>query len=454
MATYQVWAAPINDTLAHFQAYGQFFGAGFTTCGWVAQSGHGEMVASGSGASYAWTNPILPTIALLSPNSYTFKGAFVNTTAYVGSNTLSFATEVDVVTSGGVTYQCVAAASSLVLASVANAAGGSTVYTGTITGGGSNAFAGASFTIAGFSTSANNGTFVCTASSTTTLTLTSAAGVAETHAATANGNPATNLTQWVPIQFEIWKSNGSNTSSLPIYVKLIYTLQTNATTGPCEIMSIGTGVDSNGNLTNALTLTSSAPTFAVKMTGSATGFATAGEMDFAGDADNFRFAINRGAPSTSNINWFNLVVVDRSKTSSGVDTDAFFYFGGQLANNGAQTCASTIVLNSAIGSQFGSCTVGPWIGAVSAGSNTTSLALFGSSPALPILPVVGYVANPLLGAMGVHRADYINADGSIIPVWNYGALHNYIIFTQISAQAGFIDNAAANAGVVPCLLWE
>lgn len=64
------------------------------------------------------------------------------------------------------------------------------VYTGTITGGGSNALAGYSFTVAGFVNSVNNGTFICTASTTTTLTLEQSNGdpintVAETHAATA-----------------------------------------------------------------------------------------------------------------------------------------------------------------------------------------------------------------------------------------------------------------------------
>jgi hypothetical protein len=83
------------------------------------------------------------------------------------------------------TLSQVAAPVVLTLASVANASAGSTVYTGTITGGGANAFAGQTFTIAGFVTGANNGSFLCTASSATTLTLSNAGGVAETHAATA-----------------------------------------------------------------------------------------------------------------------------------------------------------------------------------------------------------------------------------------------------------------------------
>lgn len=73
----------------------------------------------------------------------------------------------------------------LVLTAAANASGGATVYTGTITGGGSNALAGKTFVVAGFATGANNGTFICTASGTTTITLDNAAGVAETHAGTA-----------------------------------------------------------------------------------------------------------------------------------------------------------------------------------------------------------------------------------------------------------------------------
>lgn len=80
----------------------------------------------------------------------------------------------------------IAAAVSLTLTAAANASAGSTVYTGTITGGGTNAFIGALFTVAGFDTAANNGVFVCTASSSTTLTLTNPNGVSDTHAGTAS----------------------------------------------------------------------------------------------------------------------------------------------------------------------------------------------------------------------------------------------------------------------------
>jgi hypothetical protein len=73
----------------------------------------------------------------------------------------------------------------LTLTSIAASANGQAVYTGTITGGGSNAFEGDTFIIAGFTNAVNNGEFLVAASTTTTLTLVNASAVAETHAATA-----------------------------------------------------------------------------------------------------------------------------------------------------------------------------------------------------------------------------------------------------------------------------
>jgi hypothetical protein len=69
----------------------------------------------------------------------------------------------------------------LALTSVLGFSLGTTTYNGTITGGASNALAGQSFTVTGFSNSVNNGTFICTGSTATTLTLNNGAGVAETN---------------------------------------------------------------------------------------------------------------------------------------------------------------------------------------------------------------------------------------------------------------------------------
>ena len=70
------------------------------------------------------------------------------------------------------------------LTAAATASGGTTVYTGTITGGDANGLVTQVFGVTGFVTSANNGTFVCVASTATTLTLRNASGV--------SGNPCRN----------------------------------------------------------------------------------------------------------------------------------------------------------------------------------------------------------------------------------------------------------------------
>lgn len=51
-----------------------------------------------------------------------------------------------------------------------------TVYTGTFTNGGTNAYAGYALNFSGFATAANNGTFICVASTTTTVTVTNPNG--------------------------------------------------------------------------------------------------------------------------------------------------------------------------------------------------------------------------------------------------------------------------------------
>jgi hypothetical protein len=97
---------------------------------------------------------------------------------------------------GGITLNELAAIASVSISAVADASGGSNsvssvaaasggvaVYTGTFTDGASNGDVGLTFVIAGCTNAVNNGTFVCTASSGTTLTLENPQAVAETSAA-------------------------------------------------------------------------------------------------------------------------------------------------------------------------------------------------------------------------------------------------------------------------------
>jgi hypothetical protein len=117
--------------------------------------------------------PDVTTVAL------SVTGATYNGTAYPETHQLTVKIED---AAGNVQEEGV----SLTLTSVANSSGGTAVYQGTITGGGTNLFKGFTFDIAGFAAhAANNGTFEVTANTTTSLTVTNANAVAETHAATA-----------------------------------------------------------------------------------------------------------------------------------------------------------------------------------------------------------------------------------------------------------------------------
>jgi len=74
------------------------------------------------------------------------------------------------------------------LSAAAAASGGSTVYT-TSSAPAAGSLVGQTFIVTGFDLAPNNGTFECTANTTTTITLSNALGVADTHAGTATSTP-------------------------------------------------------------------------------------------------------------------------------------------------------------------------------------------------------------------------------------------------------------------------
>ena len=377
MAIHQAFAAPISDTAAHYKAWAQFLGGGFTTCGWQAQTGHGEVVASGTGASYAWTNVItVPTVSFNVARRYTFKGAWSSGATYLGGTTADIATEVDVVTDGGLTYVHITASS---------------------------------------------------------------------NSATAPGSDATN---WQPYNFEVWKSTGSMSTNHPIYVKFVYTTQGAANNTYRIHISIGTGVDSDGNLTGVLQLSAAAPLSTVVIDNTTTTNSTVGEMDFSGDADNFRFSLWRGGPAS---NFSSTMVVDRAKTSSGTDSDAFVYVGTLLSIGGAQASRSGIIFKPSLG---GAITFGAngWVGCIGLGTAALgTLAMFGAVPILPVFPLVGYLANPLLGVIGVNKPD--SNDGTVTAAWLLGASHTYLVISTAANTAGANINNIGN-GIVPAIRWE
>jgi hypothetical protein len=128
-----------------------------------------------NGAAYGFTTPIV----------FGASGKYVSLKGLAPSNQSGAAGSPG--SMGGVTlnFTPTSGASALALTSAGNASSGATAYSGTITGGGSNAFVGQKFFVRGFSNYQNNGVFVCTASTTTTLTLANNNGISETKSATA-----------------------------------------------------------------------------------------------------------------------------------------------------------------------------------------------------------------------------------------------------------------------------
>lgn len=114
------------------------------------------------------------------------------TTLY-GTTTDGGVTWIMIQTAASMTWQANTAyntAQTFTITSVSAASGSTTVYNGSFPGGGSNAYANLVFVTSALQNAANNGAFVCTASTTTSITLKNAGGVAETAQGQAVSNPS------------------------------------------------------------------------------------------------------------------------------------------------------------------------------------------------------------------------------------------------------------------------
>lgn len=89
------------------------------------------------------------------------------------------------------------------ITTVDNAAGGDTIYNGTITGGASNAYVGYYFSASGFAQSANDGTYECVASSDSSITLANPSGVSDAGGVIIAINQSSAKSQWTANNFFI-----------------------------------------------------------------------------------------------------------------------------------------------------------------------------------------------------------------------------------------------------------
>jgi hypothetical protein len=220
MAKIQTLCTSDSSTIANYLSWAQGISNALSTLGWVKASDPGGYTVNWANAVALLTNGL----AVPSVKSLLAAGAWSAGTAYIGVNSSSGTNSM--VTYGGLTYLCVlntqftnaalqviqSTAQSLAISSVGtgNATSG-TVYTGTFTGGASNGFVGFVLTITGFTGafSGNNGTFVCSASTATTMTLSNGLGTAVTAAGTATS---------VATSSAVFTSGGFVSNSCQIFV--------------------------------------------------------------------------------------------------------------------------------------------------------------------------------------------------------------------------------------------
>jgi hypothetical protein len=105
------------------------------------------------------------------------------------------------------------------LTAVANSSSGQAVYTGAVPNGAGNGLYGQSFVVSGFVNAVNNGTFVCQASTSTTITLNNIFASAETNPATIA--VASNYNLWRHEQ-GVDESLGSTLIAIPSYFTTSY----------------------------------------------------------------------------------------------------------------------------------------------------------------------------------------------------------------------------------------
>jgi hypothetical protein len=175
------------STLGNYLAWSKNgISSALSTLGWVRTADTGQVT---------WANVVsVPSIAPII-NSWSAPAAWAGGTTTYNGVAGGAAGAPSIVTNGGLTYACILSTTALALTqalqntantfsgtltTVANASGGNTVYTFSGTPVTANQFQHMQVVITGCVAANNNGTFMCVSNTTTTLTLTNAAGTAAT----------------------------------------------------------------------------------------------------------------------------------------------------------------------------------------------------------------------------------------------------------------------------------
>jgi hypothetical protein len=263
-------------------------------------------------------------------------------------------------------------------------------------------------------------------------------------------------TKWKVWNYEMWQTNDSGTA---VYMRIEYG-QVN-TSVPGIALQWGTAdsgtadIYASGNFTNREVIGSSS---------ASAGGATTFTCNFCGDGagGGFNAYMWRTATTTIQEMFFGF---ERSRDNSGAKTNTFITYvvAGGAANSGTASwkqCSLFLTGTPSMGVRHSGCaTIQSSSGNQQAPSigSSSSWQVGNNIPAAPILPSVGYFANPLLMLVAVNPNDI--ADGAAFTITLYGATHTYLCainiangaFHQINSNAGGQTTAT---GLVPAMRWE
>lgn len=461
MSKVQFFAQADGSTLANFTSPSTGFAAqlsdAIVSVGWTRiPDPNGGMVNFAN-----LTAAMLTAIALTTnnhipiPNNLQrFQGAHDSSGATSYTGTFSDNALVDWVTESGVSFICLVNPNTLFgsVTAVGNASGGNTAYTYSILAGGTMPPVGSSVKFANLAAN-NNGTFVVQSVTTTSVVVNNPSGTAQTgqtgsivmastcatdlYDGGSLGSTATGHGHWAVYPFEIFTTGDAASATNPIYLKLTYSNNTSA--GPLYTPNVsiivGTGVINSGTGTNYMQLTGNVVAEA-RGTGSAES-TTQFECDVQSESGgSLSFLMWRNQSQASLI-----LVLDRARDINGAMQDSYVFYG--LSQSFGNTAKWQIIFKPGTGALFPVNADNAWPSLV-VSSTTTSLSVGGLVCVTPIFPLVGYVGNPILAAIGIRANDCV--EGETVNVVMYGATHTYLV-TKLSMGSTAFGAASNGVGI-------
>jgi hypothetical protein len=300
-----------------------------------------------------------------------------------------------------------------------------TVTTYTLSGATSNYTVGEAVTIAGFSNSVNNGTFVVTTvTGTASFTVATVAQTNETHAATVY--------------------NCDN----PLYFQLVYSTLFSVVSGGSQAVPniffsagtlCGTGLTTGfmaGNQWNSNGLPPITPIGSQSGTASTNGF----ECNFQStDGGSFSVMMFRDPTSGTISPKTQVFFADRARSTTGSTLDAYWFVGTAV---GLAPVVQTLFKNGMGSVCPGS---GPFnvMPAIAVGTAGRTAIMNGLVPVYPVFPIVGYIGNPTLQVILMQATDCV--EGQLIVATLYGSAHTYLV-TKAGTNSG-PSNAAQGFGI-------